>query len=53
MHILQEAHTFKKFGDSLLVKSAKLSDLVSAVESYLAEIEEGHADQKRVTKYGS
>ena len=49
----QQWQNFKKFGDSLLSKSAKLGDLVSSVESYEGEVKEDSGDAKRLTKQGS
>ena len=46
----QELNTYKKFGDSLLARSAKLSDYVSQLENYSAEETVDGATKRRIKK---
>ena len=45
--------TFKKFGDSFLSRSNKISDLVSSLESYATLVADNEADDKRRKKPGT
>ena len=42
----------KKLGDSLLARSAKVTDLMSKLESHVQEKPEGSMEKKRVTRPG-
>ena len=46
----QELKTFKKFGESLLNRSNKVTDLTNAIHEYDESVQEGSSDQVRMTK---
>ena len=48
--VLQEWQAYKKFTDSLLARSGKISALLSTIDGYKHECEEGSADIKRIDK---
>ena len=47
---MQEYLTFKKFGDALLSRSTKLTDLGNLLDSYNKEVEEDSADHQKIKK---
>ena len=47
---MQEYANFKKFTQSLLARSNKISDVTREIESYIAECDLGDSDLKRAKK---
>ncbi|CAE7881007.1 unnamed protein product [Symbiodinium microadriaticum] len=47
----QELQTFKKFGDAMLSKTARLSDLISSIESYRTYVEKDSSDERKIDKH--
>lgn len=48
----QEYKTMKKLGDSLLARSAKVTDLMSKLENAAEEMPDGSMEKKRITRPG-
>ncbi|OLP74149.1 hypothetical protein AK812_SmicGene46396, partial [Symbiodinium microadriaticum] len=46
-----ELQTFKKFGDAMLSKTARLSDLISSIESYRTYVEKDSSDERKIDKH--
>lgn len=49
-HLCEELRTFKKFSDSLLSKSGKLTELIAQLEVEVEASPVDSANRKRVTK---
>lgn len=50
--ILQEFQRFEKFANSLLNRSAKLTDLAQSLETELQDMSADSSEQKRAQKWG-